>query len=138
MSQPSGAAAVLPFPVPRVEGTSHLGRAQKNEARLFALTILRDPEYQAATLAAARRRELPPAIEQAIMHYGWGKPVAQMEVGAPGAFASELEELSTSDLAARAELLAATLRAMPTAEQKAAAAAAVDILLPPAEPEAQP
>jgi hypothetical protein len=101
------AARVLPFE--RAEGRL-LTRVQRNEGRAFALSILRDSEYRKNLLAAARARSLPPAVEVALMAHGWGRPVAQVEVGEPGAFSS-LSELGPSALAERAEALAAVLRA---------------------------
>lgn len=124
---PGGATArVLPFE--RFSGT-RLSKAQQNEARLFALVILRDPEYQRNLLAAARKRELPPAVETAIMAYGWGKPPDKVEVGKPGEF-SELEDLSAEDLAQRAEALASVLRSKPTPEEITEAVRSTDAVLP--------
>lgn len=122
MLSPESTTTVLPS-----EKGGSLSRAQRNEARLFALTILRDPLYQQGLLAAARKRELAPAVEIAIMHYGWGKPPDKVEVGAPGAF--DLEDLPAAALADRAETLARTLRLVPRPpqeEDRAAASAQTD------------
>lgn len=80
--------------------TSYL---QRNEARLFALSILRNDDYKKNLLTAAIKRTLPPAIEVALMHYGWGKPADRVELGAPGAFSNDLSDLSLSELADRSK-----------------------------------
>lgn len=88
--------------------TSYL---QRNEARLFALRIVRDKTYQDNLFAAARARKLHPSIEALIMHYAWGKPTERVELGAPGTF-SDLSELSTTELAERAKLVHTSLIAL--------------------------
>jgi len=84
---------------------TRLTHSQRNEARTFALSIVRDPEYRANLLKAARTRTLPPAVEVVLLAYAWGKPTERVELGRPGAF-DDLSSLTTDELAQRARLLA--------------------------------
>jgi hypothetical protein len=86
-----------------------LSRAQKNEARLFCLNIVRNPAYREALLRDAIARKLPPPIELEILRHAWGKPPDRLEVGRPGDFA-ELEELSSEQLVERAQGVISLLR----------------------------
>ena len=86
-------------------GESRLAYAQRNEARLFALAIVRDKEYREALLKAARDRTLPAAVETTLLAYAYGKPTERIELGRPGAF-EDLTSLSPSELAQRARTLA--------------------------------
>jgi len=86
-------------------GESRLAYAQRNEARLFALAIVRDKEYREALLKAARDRTLPAAVETTLLAYAYGKPTERIELGRPGAF-EDLTSLSPSELAQRARALA--------------------------------
>lgn len=95
-----------PLPFPARPAGSPLGRAQRNEAKLFALQIVRDPEYRSGLLRAARARKLPPAIETMLWHYAYGKPVEKIDIGLS---TDELEEMSDLELAKRAAMLAAVL-----------------------------
>jgi hypothetical protein len=88
---------------------------QRSEARLFALSILRDKIYRENFLAAARARRLAPAVEVALMAYGWGKPTEHIEVGPVGSF-NEYDDLPTSALAERSRLLTSVLEAQAEAE----------------------
>jgi hypothetical protein len=90
---------VRPFEV--VQGGGNLSRAQKHEARLFALQVVRDPAYRARLLQDARHGKLPPAVHTMLWHYAYGKPVEQIEVRE-----SSLEDLSNEELAMRARAIA--------------------------------
>jgi hypothetical protein len=83
---------------------------QKREAQLYALAIVRDPEYRRNLLAAARARSLPPAVECMLMAYAWGKPADRVELGRPGAF-GDLHETPATELVSRLRALAAALDA---------------------------
>ena len=100
--------------------------AQRNEARIFALQVVRDPVYRKNLLLAAQQRTLAPAVETTLLAYAYGRPTERVELGRPGAF-DELTDLSTSDLAARARLIvsaAAALSESETLEGEALEAAA--------------
>jgi hypothetical protein len=77
---------------------NRLSRAQKNEARLFALSVVRDPTYRQNLLRDARARKLAPALEITIMAYAWGKPADKLEISLPQA---ELQELTNEQLLSR-------------------------------------
>lgn len=81
--------------------------AERNEARLFALRIVRDPAYQANLIVRARTGSLPPAVETRLMEYAWGKPTERLEIGSPGSF-EDLSDLPTGALLEKAKSL--TLR----------------------------
>jgi hypothetical protein len=95
---------VLPFEL--LTGAKRLSRAQKDEARLFALSVVRDEQYKKNVLARARTGRLAPVVEVTIMAYAWGKPPERIEFGRSD---MELSELSTEELAARAIALAKAL-----------------------------
>jgi hypothetical protein len=117
-------SAVLPFE--RTEVPGRLSAAQRNESRIFALSVVRNPKYQKNLLDAAIARTLPPQIELAMLAYAWGKPPDRIEVGTPGSFSS-YEDLPVDALADRAEHLARVLRLVPkpSAPQEAERVSAV-------------
>jgi len=94
-----------------------------NEARDFSVSVLRSTEYQASVRTRAKNGTLPPAIEQLLWHYAYGKPVDRIELTRPDE--AELAALPYDQLAAEAEMLAMALRE--TAAQAAADAAEVDL-----------
>jgi hypothetical protein len=102
-----------------------LTAAQHNEARVFALRVVRDPLYREKLLIFARARRLHPLIEQMLWHYAYGKPPDRIELGRIGDSA-QLETLSKEELAQRARDLADMLLkpATDTSDQAQAAAAA--------------
>jgi hypothetical protein len=104
--------AVLPF---ERNDSGRLSTAQRNEARIFALSIARNPEYRRNLTLAAIKRELAPAVELAVLAYAYGKPPDRVELGGPGAFGG-YEDLPPEALAERAEHLAKVLRMAPRAE----------------------
>jgi hypothetical protein len=93
-------AVVMPF----IQPAARLTRAERDEARNFALLVLRDPTYRRNFLTRARIGKLAPAVEVALWHYGWSKPIERHEHGSAGEFES-LQELSIEELQARAALL---------------------------------
>jgi hypothetical protein len=99
-------ARVLPFERPLLLSHQHIA-----EARQFCLRIVRDRTYQAALLRAAQKRELPPAIEQMVWAYAYGKPPNRLEVGSPGSF-QEFEGLPVEDLVLRAREIAERLEGL--------------------------
>jgi hypothetical protein len=92
---------VLPFP--------RLTAVQRNEAKLFALQIVRDPLYRKNLLQAARERRLAPQVEVALLAYAYGKPTEHVEVGRPGDF-GDFSRMSEDELAERAFALGRGLR----------------------------
>jgi hypothetical protein len=98
LPEPGPVTTLDRIPSPRV------ALAQRQEARLFALMIVRDPVYRANLLVAAQTRTIAPAVEIALLAYAYGKPTERVEVGRPGDF-SDLEDLSPEQLAARAQAL---------------------------------
>src|SRR5262245_12272325 len=56
----AGSLALAPVSLEERSRGTRLSRAEKNEARLFALNIVRDPVYRANLMIAARRRKLAP------------------------------------------------------------------------------
>jgi len=48
-------------------------------AEAVARGIVDDPTVQALWLKQAQKGELPPAILQTLMYYGWGKPMEKVE-----------------------------------------------------------
>lgn len=109
-----------------------LSEAQRSEARLFCLKILRDPEYREMLHKRAIAGVLPPAMESMLWHYAYGKPPDRIEIGLLGGEA-DLEHLSAAELAERAQALAQALlqpAAPPSPEaQEAQAAKQVDAQL---------
>jgi hypothetical protein len=89
--------------------------AQRNEARLFALQIVRDRAYREALLKAARARTLPAAVETTLLAYAYGRPTERVELGRPGSF-SELEGMSNKDLVLRARALSEAAEQLDTSE----------------------
>ena len=89
-----------------------LSGAQQNEARIFALRLVRDPVYRAVLLRDWRARKLHPAIEQMIYAYAWGRPPERIELGRIGE-SDELQHLSKEELAARARALAELILQVP-------------------------
>lgn len=81
---------------------------QRAEARMFALSIVRDPEYRKNLLIYARARMLPPAIEAMLWAYAYGRPVERVDVNV-SQDPSRLEGLSRQELAERARLLSEVL-----------------------------
>ena len=102
---------------------ARLTTAQHNEARIFALRVVRDPLYREKLLIFARARRLHPLIEQMLWHYAYGKPPERVELGRAGDFES-LEHLSKEELAERARKLAELLLKPPTDTSDAAQQAA--------------
>jgi hypothetical protein len=119
--------AVRPFEV--IPG-GRTESVQRQEARLFALSIVRDPVYRMMLMDRARTGKLAPAVETALMAYAWGKPPDRIELGRIGD-AARFDSLSDDQLAERAVSAAAALRGEaspvePTAEAVGEAEASTD------------
>jgi len=95
-----------------------------NEARFFALSVVRDPTYRAGLRKRAQSGRLAPAVECLLFHYAYGKPAEHVEIGSPGAFA--LAEKTPAELAERARQLANALEAGEAASLIAAEEAAAE------------
>lgn len=95
-------ATVVPIPRPRIV------LAQKNEARLFALAIVRDPEYRRNLMQALRERSAPAAVENMVWAYAYGKPPDRVEVGKPGEF-DEIDALEGDALLEHGKLVLGVL-----------------------------
>lgn len=126
----SGEARLLDFPAREQEFPS-VHRVRRNEARQFALEVVRDPAYRRNFRARALSGKLAPALEITLLAYAWGKPPQRLEIGLPGDFEDRLDEMTPDQLAARARLLAAALEGQEDAVQelvsdRAAVEAAVD------------
>jgi hypothetical protein len=87
---------------------------RRSEARLFALQLIRDPEYRKNLLKALRARTLAPAVECMLYAYAYDKPPQRLEIGQPGDF-EELEVLPEMFLLERARLLVAVMEGQPGA-----------------------
>ena len=124
-------AAPLAFPERRRRPT-RLSSAQRVEAQIFALQIIRDPAYRARLLADARARALDPRIETLLWHYGIGVPTTHIELGRPGDF-DDLADLTNEELAARASAavvaLLSPVSGPPSSEEQALAEHEVDAAL---------
>jgi len=107
------------------EWTRPLSPVQKREAQLFALEVIRDPEYRANLKKAAIARTLAPAVEIRLLEYAYGKPPEKIELGRPGAF-SRLDDLGPEGLAERASLLVLALRGSEEAAAELAADATAE------------
>lgn len=105
----SEASRLLNWPLQSSKPAS-LQVATRREAQLFALQIVRDPEYRKALLTCAKARVLPPAIEAMLWHYAYGKPAERLELGRIGD-TEALDHLSKEELAERARLLHLALSA---------------------------
>jgi hypothetical protein len=79
------------------------------QAREFAQMIISSPAYQSSLVARIRSGTLPPAIEQMLWHYAFGKPKEHITIEDLRS-GEDLEALSTSDIARRAEILAERVR----------------------------
>jgi len=90
--------------------TTALAATARAEAKNFSLLILRDPTYRANLLKRAQAGTLAPAVEIALMHYGWGKPTERIEIGQPGSF-TDAEGLSSRQLGDRVRQLAEIIEA---------------------------
>jgi len=75
---------------------------QQNEAKSFALEIVRSEEYRHSVRVRAQAGTLPPAIEQMIWYYAYGKPVDKIQVVDPRA---GLGDMTPEELSERAELI---------------------------------
>jgi hypothetical protein len=75
----------------------------------FARRIVEDPIYLANLLQRAQAGTLPPAVEQLILYYAFGRPVEHVITDMTVRPAS-LEDLSPQELALRAERLTKQLR----------------------------
>lgn len=84
-------------------------REAQNEAKTFALSILRSPEYRKSLMDRARAGTLPANIESMLWAYGYGRPTERVEVTHVSP-AAQLAELPVSELATRAELIGRVLR----------------------------
>lgn len=102
-----------------------LGEARRNEARLFALQIVRDPRYRAKLMSQAQAGLLSSAVETMLWHYAFGKPVETVEVGRIGE--SNYEDLSREALINRAIELAERLRSAPRSTDEVEGAAITDV-----------
>lgn len=85
---------------------------------MFALELVRDPIYRENLLRAMRDRTVPAAVEIRILEYAYGKPTERVEVGKPGEFDDELEELSSEALVQRARLIVETLESSRQAHER--------------------
>jgi hypothetical protein len=83
--------------------------AERNEARLFALRVVRDPLYQENVLSRARQGNLPPAVETRLMEYAWGKPTETIEISSQS---DDLSSLPTGMLLEKARSLAIRVAAL--------------------------
>ena len=89
-----------------INSQTALQATARAEAKNFALLILRDPTYRQNLIVRARAGTLAPAVEIALWHYAYGKPAERLEVGGPGAFGVEHENLTDRQLGDRIRLLA--------------------------------
>ena len=80
-----------------------------NEARSFALEIVRSPEYRASLLQRVKSGTLAANIEAMLWAYAYGKPAERLEITNPGPTAA-LAELSLAELAERADLISRVLK----------------------------
>jgi hypothetical protein len=111
------ASAIAVVASARASG-KRIGTVQRNEARMFALELVRDPIYRENLLRAMRDRTVPAAVEIRILEYAYGKPTERVEVGKPGEFDDELEELSSEALVQRARLIVETLESSRQAHER--------------------
>lgn len=87
-------------------GQRNLTLLQRNEAKNFALKIIRDAKYRETLEKRAKAGVLAPAVEQMIWHYAYGKPADRVEISR----GPDLSDLTEEELADRAELIANVLK----------------------------
>lgn len=75
----------------------------------FAAEILDDPNYKQELKSRAKRGDLAPQVEVALMHYRWGKPIERLEVSTD----EDLTTASKEDLLKIAAELQAYVRGLP-------------------------
>jgi hypothetical protein len=83
-------------------GAKPLTLLQRNEAKNFALQVVRDPLYRERLMKRAQMGVLAPAVEQLLWHYAYGKPADRVEISR----GPDLSDLTEEELADRAALLA--------------------------------
>jgi len=76
-----------------------------NEARFFALQIVRNETYRKNLLTRAMTGTLPPAIESMLWAYSYGKPVKNIDIKINDQRTRELADLTSEELAERAKEL---------------------------------
>lgn len=103
---------------PKLTNTRQLSIIHKNEAKNFALEVVRSDEYRASIWRRIKTDTLAPAVEVRLLEYAYGKPVERVEVTNLG---ENLSQLSTAELVARAELVTALLHARKMLEEDGAA-----------------
>ena len=81
------------------------------EARVFARSLVNDPEYRKKLLEDLRARRLAPQLESMLWAYAWGKPPDRIEVGRIGE-EEALMGLSNDDLIARLEAVKSEIAAL--------------------------
>jgi len=103
-------------PIGRPPGALNKNRG---EAKTFCQEVLRSEEYRNSVKTRARSGTLPPQVEVLLWHYAYGKPVEH--VALTTAANTDLSELTTEQLAERANFIASVLRDTASAKEAAAA-----------------
>lgn len=116
VTDPSGSNLIDPE-TGKSRGGRHVGSKNvvSNEARAFALEIVRSEEYRASLMSRVRTGTLPPNIEAMLWAYAYGKPMDRLQVEhvVPGA---ALHEMSLAELGERAALIGKVLLEVGDAE----------------------
>jgi hypothetical protein len=97
--------------------TRRLSIIERNEAKNFALEVVRSEEYRNSVWSRAKTGTLPPQVEIELWNRAYGKCPDKLEV--TGAAHAELAGLTTEQLAERAQLVSELLRQQAEAEQDA-------------------
>ena len=93
-----------------------LSEAQKDEARLYSLRLVRDPVYRKVLLHDLRARKVSGTIEAMVWAYAYGRPPERIEIGRIGD-TDLLDGLSREELAARAKALSNWILEQPSEEE---------------------
>lgn len=83
-----------------------------SEAARFASEIVENPEYRKNLLSRAIAGLLPPAVENTLLYYRYGRPVEVVEATINDARVQDLTDLSPDELTDRAAKVLASIRAL--------------------------
>jgi hypothetical protein len=111
---PLGASRISPRAAVDAERSTltRNGYAERNEARLFALSIVRNDKYQKTLVQRAETGGLHPSIETKLWEYAWGKPTERVELS----ISEDMSSLPTGKLVERAKHIALRLAAIESEE----------------------
>lgn len=98
--------AVTPPKAPWYAGSGGVTQFTRAEAQSFARGLLTSSTYREELKSRLEKGSLPPALEQMLWHYAFGKPPEEVSV----TVSDDLSSLSTEQLAQRAEFALRALK----------------------------